>query len=130
MTGQEKVREGNGFSWVDIPGFKFPPENQLRRGYIVAIDEWLVLTVRARDGIEDGRFQATIGRPGERPEVIADWEGATRHREGPGGGFDAIQFMKVYTNGLLLDRMAQEVPRPPALEIHWDDFKVWAGAEF
>ena len=30
----------------------------------------------------------------------------------------------------VLDAMAQEVPRPPALEIHWDDFRVWAGAEF
>ena len=130
VTGQEKVRTASGFDWVDIPGFAFPPDNQLRRGYLVGLNEWFELTITARDGLEDGRMKVTVGRPGERPETIADWQGPTRHDRAPADGFDAIQFMKLYTNGLLLDAMAQEVPRPPALEIHWDDFKVWAGADF
>jgi len=126
VTGSTKVREGDRSFWEDIDGFHFPAEARDR--VPVVLNEWLELTVMAKDGTQDGRFKASVARVGEVPVVIADYTGHTVHPDAPLDGFDSLAFLKLYTNGHYVDALLDA--GAPALEVHWDDFKVWYGADF
>ena len=71
---------------------------------------------------------ATIGVPGEKPQLIADWHGPTVYPTQSVeelDGFDAIQPLKLYVNGAYIEALFDM--NAPALEVHWDDFELYEG---
>jgi hypothetical protein len=128
VNGEDKVYKEDGTShYEDVEGFEFPNADYPK--VKVALNTWLELTVRCREGLgEDGRFIATIGVPGEAPQVIASWHGPTvHHGQQPEelDGYDAIQPLKLYTNGAYLEALYEM--GAPGLEVQWDDFELYEG---
>ena len=61
-----------------------------------------------------------------KTQTIVDWTGATAHPQMKAlNGFDAIQPLKLYTNGQGVEGLHNAKAEP--LEVHWDDFELYSG---
>jgi len=130
VEGQEKVYRDNGTSIFEtVAGLHFPDADTGFPAVQAVFDEWLELTVRGREGLgDDGRLVVTVGRVGEAPTVLADYRGQTVHsgqRPEELDGFDSLQPLKLYTNGLYLEALHEL--GAPGLVVDWDDFELYEG---
>jgi hypothetical protein len=130
VEGEEKVYRDNGTSTYEtVEGLHFPDAGAGFPAVPAEFDQWLVLTVRAREGLgDDGRLVVTVGRVGEEPTVVADYRGQTVHSgQLPEelDGFDSLQPLKLYTNGLYLEALHEM--GAPGLVVDWDDFELYEG---
>ena len=90
----------------------------------VPIGKWFTVRYHYKEGNKDtGRFRMSIQVEGEREQVICDVHDFTHNTQDPiPDGVTGFNPMKLYTSKELMTFMKSQ---NKALQIYWDDFKLW-----
>ena len=90
----------------------------------VPIGKWFTLEYYFKEGGNDtGRFYMAITPTGERKQIVFDVRKITHNTEDPQpDGVGEFNPIKLYTSKELIQYMRNQ---NKALQIYWDDFKLW-----
>jgi len=98
--------------------------HQSNKSFSIPLEEWLNAEVYLKEGKnENGRFYFAIKRQNGTKTVIFDAHDTTCHPDDPApDGFTQFNPMKLYTHNKNIHRVRSQ---DGALQIYWDDFKLW-----
>ncbi len=112
--GQTRISKGK---WQNVWA-------EVNRGYPLPVGEWLLFESYFQEGDAlSGRYKVTVTDARGVKHLLFDISDYTHHPDDPHpDGVTAFNPMKLYTSGVLIDRLANANAE---LSVFWDDFEFW-----